>query len=318
MKLILIHRHERLSPQAQTKMNRREPESITLLVFKDNFASRTFQLPLTWVSRFGLLIGALVGVSLLTAASAARFYWIARKADPVRVMDLEQELADLREALARKSLTASSSSPLPLAQNNPAAASGTVSSPLPANEAAPTTALSRSQTSTQEPPPSITRAAQPPILPLAPSQPSAQAIPQGTGLLGGELTTDAPADPNTLSFKIDQLHAHWRKEGGLEVNFNLLYQHTDGGSQRGRVIVMARGPALIQGYPAGTVASSNGKAEIRPREGEYFSVGRYREVLAEFPEIKAKSATTTIEIIIYDTNLKLLVHKLVPLGEILR
>jgi len=281
-------------------MKRPEAESITVLVFKDNFAARSFQLPIAWVSRFGLIVGALSGVTLLTAGAALRFYWLARKADPVRVMDLEQEVADLREALARKALVASTPSVLP--------------STLPSLAPSAVPSLASTQTPAAPSTPLVQQTPAAPV--VAPAAPAAPATPAAGTVLGGELTSAAPVPAQELTFKADPIRAKWKKGGGLEVTFNLIYTRNDGASQRGRVLVLARGPSVNSGYPAGTLVEASGKWELRPREGEYFSVGRFREVVADFPELSTKSGVTTVEVLIFDTSLKLLVHQVKRLSEV--
>src|SRR3954471_4861249 len=77
---------------------------VTVLVFKDNYAARTFQIPLNWISRFGIFLGILVGLTTASVFIAFKYYRVAVRTDPSRVQDLEQELTDLRSNL--KSLDA--------------------------------------------------------------------------------------------------------------------------------------------------------------------------------------------------------------------
>lgn len=74
-------------------------DKITLLVFKDNYAARTFQIPLSWISRFGLALGAVLALSLVSTFTAFKYYRVAVKTNPIRVQDLEQEINDLRANL---------------------------------------------------------------------------------------------------------------------------------------------------------------------------------------------------------------------------
>lgn len=253
-------------------------ESITVLVFKDNFAARAFQLPLNWVSRFGLLIGLLVGVTLLTSAAAVRFYWLARKADPVRVLDLEQEIADLREAQRSKPMAAAPVTPAP-------------------------TETTAAQTVALDPTAAATATATPAPIPA---------------LFGGDLVLSPSVSPTDLPFKLDKPLARW-KNGKLEVTFNFLYSKGDGGSQKGRIVILARGEKSIQGYPDGVLQLKETQPvqiDLKPREGEYFSVGRYREVSATFSKIEDPKDIRNAEVLIYDNSLKLLVQtRLTPAGD---
>jgi len=72
------------------------PDQVTVLVFKDNLSSRTFQVPLKFISGLGLALGAgtlITGVSLFLAV---KYYYTARKADPSRVDSLQQEIQELK------------------------------------------------------------------------------------------------------------------------------------------------------------------------------------------------------------------------------
>ena len=280
---------------SENAMQRTNPESITVLVFKDNYAARTFDLPIAWVSRFGLLIGVLVGVTFLTASAAFRFYWLARKTDPARVLDLEQEISDLREAQRK----------LPIA--------APVQTPL-AQAAAPAQAQTTLAQATQA-------VAQPLPVAVASASPIvAAAVPAAAptvGLLGGDLVLSPSTPATELPFKVDRVQGRW-KNGKLEVSFALLYTKADGGAQKGRIVVLARGEKAIAGYPDGSVLhtvkeGAPAQVDLKPREGEYFSVGRYREVQAEFPKTVSSADAQTAEILIYDNSLKLLVQQRLPL-----
>jgi len=74
-------------------------ENVTVLVFKDNYAARTFNIPLCWISRLGWLSGLMVCVIILSTFAAIKYYRIAAMADLNHVQDLEQEIIDLRTSL---------------------------------------------------------------------------------------------------------------------------------------------------------------------------------------------------------------------------
>jgi hypothetical protein len=71
-------------------------DKVTVLVFKDNYAARTFQIPLKWISRLGLALSMLATLLILCAFLAIRYYRISVRLDPTRVQELEQELTDLK------------------------------------------------------------------------------------------------------------------------------------------------------------------------------------------------------------------------------
>jgi hypothetical protein len=72
------------------------PDQVTVLVFKDNYASRTFQIPLKWFGRFGMLLGALAGLSFVSLFFALKYYQVAKTADPDKLRDLEEALVDMK------------------------------------------------------------------------------------------------------------------------------------------------------------------------------------------------------------------------------
>ncbi len=81
---------------------------IHLLVFKDNFVARTFEVPLIWISRSGLILGFIVLALLLALLLTLKYYQASHPVNPTRLHSLEQELADLHAAyqtLATKSAT---------------------------------------------------------------------------------------------------------------------------------------------------------------------------------------------------------------------
>lgn len=69
---------------------------VTVLVFKDNHASKSFKIPLQWISRLGALLGLLAFGSLVCAYLAAKYYRTSRATSVTHVRELEQELVDLR------------------------------------------------------------------------------------------------------------------------------------------------------------------------------------------------------------------------------
>ncbi len=73
-------------------------DKITVLVFKDNFAARTFQIPLAWISRFGVLATIVFSFAFMSVVFAVKYYLLASKVDLSHIQDLEQEIADLKSA----------------------------------------------------------------------------------------------------------------------------------------------------------------------------------------------------------------------------
>lgn len=87
----LKKRRDRSTPQ----------DSLNLLIFKDNFAARTFQVPLSWITRFGILIGIGVLVLVISLFFTAKFYRATLKSNPALVIDLERQLEKSQSELKR-------------------------------------------------------------------------------------------------------------------------------------------------------------------------------------------------------------------------
>lgn len=73
-------------------------DQITVLVFKDNHAARTFQISLRWISKFGIFLGFLAALALLSVYFAFQYYRLRINSDPFRIQDLEQEISELKSA----------------------------------------------------------------------------------------------------------------------------------------------------------------------------------------------------------------------------
>jgi hypothetical protein len=78
----------------------RSSNQVTLLVFKDNHAARSFHISLSWISRLGLLAGILVALTVVSVLFASKAYIALRHNNSSHVENLEHELADLKIAYA--------------------------------------------------------------------------------------------------------------------------------------------------------------------------------------------------------------------------
>ena len=83
-----------------------ESNQLTFLIFKDGLVSRTFQVSLTWISRFGIVLAISAAITLGSAFVAMKYYRAAKGGkdygnSPLfssKESDLQKELADLRSA----------------------------------------------------------------------------------------------------------------------------------------------------------------------------------------------------------------------------
>lgn len=88
----------------------------------------------------------------------------------------------------------------------------------------------------------------------------------------------------------------------LFVRFNLRYNLTDGGRQQGHFVILARGPETIMTYPDGVLNLSSDRVLFSPDRGEYYSVGKFREVEATFPAPRKRATFKELQVLIFDED----------------
>lgn len=79
-----------------TSSAKNKKDQLTVMIFKDNLAARSFQVPLKWISQFGFLLTIGLIVTLLSILGASKFYTASKKSTPAHVIDLESEIKDLQ------------------------------------------------------------------------------------------------------------------------------------------------------------------------------------------------------------------------------
>ncbi len=248
-------------------------DPVTVLVFKDNYASRSFQFPLGWFSRLGILLGT--AVLATTGSTGAAIYWFvkAQRLGPERVQDLEQETRDLRLKLASAT---QASGVNPLAQASPVAA------------AAKPIAMAPPQVQPEAPAPAL-----PGPIRLANF---AQMAPRVANFPMLRNTGTIP-DLAKLSFRLSALQATW-KGHTLQVHSSIQYIANDGGNQQGRIVILARGPESLLAYPRGVLDTAHSGSLINPDRGEFFSVSRMRPIQADFGPLEPKGSVSEVTILI--------------------
>lgn len=255
------------------------PDDLTVVVFKDNLSSRSFHVPLRWFSWLGLALGISFGCAALASALAWRYFRASRAGDPVRVQEIEATLGQLR--LSNQELESR---------------------------------LARAQAQALALPQAPTQAPVPAPKPLS-TQPSASVAAAGAFLaLPAGADTGPLPEPSGLPFGVDAAKIQW-KGNQLFVRFQILYRAMDGGSQQGRIVLLARGPSAVLGYPSGVFNGPDGRALIEPDRGEYFSVSRYREVTAELGPVVNRQSLASLDILIFDTSGKLLLRQAVHIAK---
>ena len=269
-------------------------DKITVIVFKDNFAARSFQVPLKWISKLGFLLGLLILFSAGATFVAVKFYRIAAQSNLSRIQGLEIELSDLKSAL--KTTDNAPSNPPTVTQDqksNPNATSPPLIDQQDQNSPLEKTADE---------------------IDLNSEHPN-QLL--GTSLFHG---LNSPAgnpplpDPSTLRVSIRNPRFSWQKNS-LQVRFALQYTHSDQGSQQGRIIILARGPETLLTYPQGTLNRAAESPLINFKKGEPFSVSRFRETRATFGPLTSKDSVQEVEILILSKTGELLMEQKFPISK---
>lgn len=246
-------------------------KKVTLLIFKDNYAARVFQIPLKWISQLGLLISVFALVTLGSLFIGLKYYRLSVHTDPVHVQDLEHEVNDLRVSLKEMEL-----------KNNPTyavLANHRVPTPLHSNPAGSSLANHSSSNSL---PPSKTISSGLEIT-LFPRSQNQKELP----------------DQSSLAFSLQPPSFKWEGRN-LKVRSALQYSKEDGGNYQGKILVIARGPQTLLTYPRGTLKQASSEHLIDPEQGEYFSVSRYREIKAGFGPVLNREDLQEVEFYIFD------------------
>lgn len=273
-------------------------DNLTVLVFKENLASRAFKVPLSWITKLGFVLGICALLTVFMALLTAKYYRSSRLGSPVRVQELENSLAEARatnDSLETKvkELTASRITTAPPVAITPApeTSQAVASAPLPI----PTVTVTMTATPTTAAPAGTQNFSKPLLF---------SALPASSNSL--------PPAASTLSFKLDAPRAFWQGNT-LIVRSNLRYTREDNGSQQGRIVILARGAETILAYPDGVLNPMGAESLLEPKEGEYFSVSRFREVKAEFGPFKNRNSVKEAQVLIFNTTGQVLLEeKLIP------
>ncbi len=269
-------------PSDSENPSRDSDENLTVVVFRQNDTSRSFQVSLRWIKQLGWLSGALVLLTAVSVILALRFYREAKLADPSRVHELERDLKDLK--LAHAKLETKNGTPGSTASPLPEQIASVAQGPSPAPASHPAVS-----------PPGAIVAAEPPGMPFTLFPGGTQAIP-------------AP-DSRPINISQPKISISGRV---VRAKFAFQYIADDQGSQQGRFVLLARGADSAHVYPAGALGTGSAGSLILPDKGEYFSVSRYREVNAEFSVGAHGSMPTSLEVFVFTPDGKLYMHQTLP------
>ena len=270
------------------------PDSLHLVVFKDNLASRSFTLPLRWFTRIGWIFGGLTFAVILLAGISARFAFQLRHSDAGLVKDQIEDLESEIETLRQKN------EELEQKLSSPQLAGPALSQTPPTSETGG---------NTESLPPGITPLEGTPV--VSPGEAALAQIPlaQRFGFFPPPSLSVPLPTSDALPFALTPPNLNWRSRM-LSVKFAFQYIKGDGGKQEGRFILLARGPSHVLTYPQGILpSSSQGTPLINPLKGEFFSVSRYREVQAEFGPMGSSSDLTEVQVLIFNSRVELILSQ---------
>ena len=257
-------------------------DEITLLVFKGNLAARTFRVPLRWVSHFGILASVLLFASSIGLFWGLRYIYLADRADPQRVQELEDRVRDLTQIKSQLETKLSAI-------------------PAPAVTAIPTMAAAAPA---PNPPGSSESVLQQMLTPA--SSLVFHALPSNT--------TPPPVQASARTVLIDSPQASWRGKT-LHVRFNIKYSKEDQGNQQGRIIILARGPETLLAYPEGVLNTADHESLLNPDKGEFFSVARFRATQAQFNTHQGAPSLREVEILLISDRRQLILHETFPVNH---
>lgn len=249
-----------------------EDNRLTLMVFRDNLATRTFSLPLNWLARFSILLSLLVVVVIVSVYAAHRFYRAAQNSGAGKIAELERQISDLKGALE-----AGKSGAEPLSVTTPCPVSSEAIQTTPSETSTPIAAKSE-------------WTGVPYMFVVLP--PESQKI----------------VEPAQVPIMIQNFKSFWKNKA-YHFSFNILYQQEDKGNQQGRIVVLARGPEALYAYPQGVLNAAGKSSLVAPEKGEYFSVSRFRETNAEFVGVKDPSLIKTVEVFLFNSERQVLIYQ---------
>lgn len=271
---------------------------LTILIFKDNYAARTFKVPLRWISQLGIALGAMVLACAISVGVAIRYYALSRlptvkapsaataapapSAHPAgsgadateggRVMDLQKRISDLQAALE---LADQRGAPL--------------HSKVTPDESSPNP---------------------PRIAPLEPGASGAGGLDMNELLFTGlpSVIKPPPADLSMIPIRLHVPKAVWHGNT-LGVHLYIQYVGPPGGKQEGRIALLARGPSALLGYPGKILQATGSASLIDINRGEHFGVSRFREVQASFGPVPSRDWIGNIEVVVVSDSGQLLIHQ---------
>lgn len=236
--------------------------------------------PLRWITVLGLWIAGSVLFVVVAIFLTVKYYRIAHKADPSYALQLEEEIADLKQSYEQLKTAA------------PSAPSSGTSVPTQPEVAEPT---EQEALKVVEGTASENRGSLPLLFKTLPSP------------------SEGLAPEETASVKLTDFQVRW-KQKKLSVRFLLRYNGQETRGQQGRIILIARGGETLFAHPKGVMdAVKLNESLFNATKGEYFSVKRLRIVSADFGPTDYANQLTHLDILIFGEKNDLMIHKRITL-----
>jgi hypothetical protein len=237
-------------------------EKLTLLVFKDGLASKTFQIPLRWISWLFMTLSVILTLAAVSVFFVTKYALLAARTDPSHLQELEQQLVDLKAHLSK-----SESKTVPQPEY-----SVPVSVP---DSVTPTESQSTVSDTLFKAFPSGIKG----------SVPAPETLKFGIE----NLRTRWNQNTLTVSFAL-QIRNTTNPTQNSE---------SEEAPQHGRILILARGPDLFMVYPPQALNPAGTETLLTPLRGEPFSVSRFREAKANFGPVPSPASLQEIEIYIF-------------------
>lgn len=132
-----------------------------------------------------------------------------------------------------------------------------------------------------------------------------------TGIQGLPIETRMLPTPKNVPIEIQQPALSWQGSY-LQVKFNIVYVAEDGGSQQGRIVILAKGQDSLFGYPTGIINPRDPLSVVDTGKGEYFSLSRLRNVSAKLGPIASPKSIQAVQVYLFNRNGAILLSPTFP------
>jgi hypothetical protein len=258
---------------------------LTVQVHHQNLDPRTFKVPVKWIYRTSLFAWFLIAISLTSIFFAVKTYRMKGGNQSGTIMDLEQEVRDLKKTNEVLSSTVTSA---PAAGTKNTTAATTTSSSTTSDQNARDT----------KPEPEI-----------------GQALDSSEGLWTGLAPhITLPPAGATPVVQLSDVKINWQGKFAL-ITGVVAYRDQGKGSQQGHLVVLARGRDRIYAHPDNALNVASSSFLFNAENGEYFSVARFRILKTKLGPFETPSQLGQIQVYLFDLDQKLILTQSFQYGK---